>query len=72
MATRFQKILWSLLCGTALGMGACGEGTEPLYGAPEYGPPMDTATDEEADVEDGGVDPEEEEPTMTDYGPPTP
>ncbi|MBW2262958.1 MAG: hypothetical protein JRG91_13355, partial [Deltaproteobacteria bacterium] len=72
MATRLQKIFWSLLAGAALGAGACGEGT------PEYGAPVDTTTDEGSDpagevmddpAADPAVDPTEEEPMSTDYGP---
>jgi hypothetical protein len=68
MATRLQKIFWSLLAGAALGVGACGGGE------PEYGAPVDTTTDEGSDpaaevVEEPAVDPTEEEPMSTDYGP---
>lgn len=72
MATRLQKIFWSLLAGAALGVGACGGGE------PEYGAPIDTATDEGSDPaaevaddpsEEPAVDPTEEEPMSTDYGP---
>jgi hypothetical protein len=69
MATRLQKIFWSLLAGAALGVSGCGDGGEP-----EYGAPVDTSTDEGTDtaaevVEEPAVDPTEEEPMSTDYGP---
>ena len=73
MATRLQKIFWSLLAGAALGVSGCGGGGEP-----EYGAPVDTSTDEGSDTaaevaddpsEEPAVDPTEEEPMSTDYGP---
>ena len=43
MATRLEKIFWSVLCGAALGLGGC-EDNEPREdaGMDVYGPPPDT------------------------------
>ena len=72
MASRLEKIFWSLMCGAALALGAC-DNNEDLAGA--YGPPVDTATDDE-DAEDDVLDTAEdladtanEEPTISYYGP---
>lgn len=50
MAMRLQKIIWSLLCGSALGLGVvgCHESGEPTA----YGPPPDVETDGDGDVSD--------------------
>lgn len=68
MATRFEKILWALLCGTALGMGTtgCYESDDQTA----YGPPPDVQEDGDDDVDAADVmDTTEEEPIMTAYGP---
>jgi hypothetical protein len=69
MATRLQKILWSVLAGAALGLAGCGDDDGTAYG-----PPPDTSADEGSDpaaevADDPAVDPTEEEPMSTDYGP---
>ena len=65
MATRFERLLWSVLCGAALGIAGCGDDDGTAYG-----PPPDTSADSAEDVgDDAAADPNEEEPYMTDYGP---
>lgn len=73
MAGRLEKILWSVLCGAALGMAGCDNDREIVA----YGPPVDLATDSEEDaedvldeVDDPPADPSEEEPLISYYGPP--
>jgi hypothetical protein len=65
MANRLRKLVWSVLCGTALGMGAaaCGSDEEVMYG-----PPPDTSVDGDDDAADVAAD-EEEEEFMAEYGP---
>ena len=72
MANRLQKILWSVLCGTALGLGPAG-----CYDSDDqtaYGPPPDS----EADSGPSDVTDADDEPEMSplygapEYGPPYP
>jgi hypothetical protein len=61
MATRLQKMFWSILCGTALGLGATG-----CYDSDDqdmYGPPPDTSSDSDDVVTD------EESEVIAAYGP---
>lgn len=53
MASRFEKLVWSILCGTALGLGTtgCYESTDQDM----YGPPPDVATDGEEDADEADV-----------------
>jgi len=67
MAKRWQKAVWALMCGGALGLWACDDTGNP---------PHDAAIDEHVDAVDDAVDaavdvePElEEDPGMTYYGP---
>jgi hypothetical protein len=63
MATRIQKIVWSVLCGTALGLGGCYESD----------PPEDASSDTASDTVDAAVDTEPEVAPaygMPEYGPP--
>jgi hypothetical protein len=48
MATRLQKILWSALCGTALGLSGCYDSDD----GDMYGPPPDVETDGDEDASD--------------------
>lgn len=71
MATRFQKILWTILCGGAVGIVGCGE-SDPGPDAEDdmiayYGPPPDYAVDTEADTTDTLGDVVEED--VPDEGP---
>ena len=67
MASRFQKVIWSILCGTALGLGPAGCYDSGHQTA--YGPPPDAEEDsDDGDVADA-TDVLEEEPIMTAYGP---
>jgi len=74
MATRLEKILWSLLAGTAIGLAGCHESGDREA--------EDAAVDSESDAEDAAEDAledaaedpvgdmEEEEVIMDLYGPP--
>jgi hypothetical protein len=70
MANRLQNILWSIVCGTALGLG-----TAACY---ESDGPADARADSESDAEDTIDDIEDEESPSVDlygapeYGPPGP
>ena len=60
MATRIHRIVWSVLCGAALGLGA--------VGCHESEPPGDASADTSSDaVEDAVEDPGSELETL--YGP---
>ncbi|MBW2262276.1 MAG: hypothetical protein JRG91_09920 [Deltaproteobacteria bacterium] len=60
MATRIHRIVWSVLCGAALGLGSAG-----CY---ESDPPEDASADTDSDaMEDAVEDPGVEWETM--YGP---
>jgi hypothetical protein len=70
MATRLEKLLWTLLAGTAIGLAGCHE-------SGDRGPDdaaVDTGSDAEDPEEDAAEDPvgdmEEEEVIMDLYGPP--
>lgn len=84
-ATRIQKIFWSLLCGSAVGIMGCGESSpspsdtgSDLMTA--YGPadvfidegdvPEDTEADSSSDAYDAAD--EDEETIVNLYGPPSP
>jgi hypothetical protein len=67
MANRLQKLLWSVLCGTALGLGAAGCYDSDSQDQDMYGPPPDTATDADDDAED--VVEDEESEVIGAYGP---
>ncbi|MBW2262277.1 MAG: hypothetical protein JRG91_09925 [Deltaproteobacteria bacterium] len=64
MATRIHRLLWSVLCGTALGLGSAG-----CY---ESDPPEDASADTDSDAVEDAVeavgDPETEWDTL--YGAP--
>ncbi|MBW2262274.1 MAG: hypothetical protein JRG91_09910 [Deltaproteobacteria bacterium] len=60
MATRIEKLLWSVLCGTAIGLAGCYESD----------PPKDASEDAVSDAEDPLGDIEEEEPIVDLYGAP--
>lgn len=65
MATRFDKFLWSILCGTALGLGGCYDSD----------PPEDATSDSVSDTADTVEDTEPEiMPAygVPEYGPPWP
>ena len=64
MATRLQKMLWTILCGSALGIAGCWESDDQTV----YGPPPDASADADDDAADA-EDLVEEEPIMTAYGP---
>ncbi len=68
MATKIERFLWSILCGSALGIGATG-----CYDSDQtvYGPPPDVSSVEDDDAVDAAdvLDVSEEEPIMTAYGP---
>ena len=61
MARRWQKVVWAVMCGSALGLTACGDSGDP---------PGDAAAEQETDTTEVDVGPElEEDPGMTYYGP---
>jgi hypothetical protein len=70
MPTRLEKLLWSVLAGTAIGLAGCHESGDRG--------PDDAAVDSESDAEDAAEDAaedpvgdmEEEEVIMDLYGPP--
>jgi hypothetical protein len=65
MATRIHRMLWSIVCGTALGLGAAG-----CY---DSDPPQDAQADTDASLPDAAEDTEPEFATaygMPEYGPP--
>ena len=64
MARRWQKAVWALMCGSALGLSACGDSGDPPGDAIAE---QETPTDA-ADEVDAGPD-LEEDPGMTYYGP---
>lgn len=61
MATKIHRYIWSIVCGTALGLGGC-------YGS-DPSPPEDAQADSPSDAYDA-ADEEEEGPTPTEYGAP--
>jgi hypothetical protein len=63
MANGFSKLIWTVLCGTALGLGGCYDSGDQTA----YGPPPDVEEDSDVDAADV-VDTVEEE-MMTVYGP---
>jgi len=63
---RIQKILWSILCGAALGVAGCGDDSQP-----EYGAPVDVSADDDVDGDEvqDAVDVTGEDPGAQYYGP---
>ena len=61
MATRLEKLLWTVLAGTAIGLAGCHESGDRG--------PEDAAADSVSDAEDPIEDMFEEEMPMTEYGP---
>ena len=62
---KWEKMIWAILCGAALGVSGCGED-----GQPEYGAPIDTSTDNPADVsDDAAEDVVDDEMPAGAYGP---
>jgi len=74
MPTRLEKLLWSVLAGTAIGLAGCHESGDrgPEDAAVDSGPDAEDAAEDA--VEDAAEDPvgdmEEEEVIMDLYGPP--
>ena len=70
MATRLEKLFWSILSGTALGIMGCEKNDPGEDGmADAYGPPVDASVEETADAADVPDDIDTEVPA-TEYGPP--
>ena len=66
MARRWQKAVWAVLAGAALGVAGCTD-SEPMYGAP-----VDVSSDEDVDGDEAqdSVDVLPEFPDAVYYGPP--
>lgn len=61
MASRWQKFVWVVMCGGALGLTACGDSGDP---------PGDAAAENGTDTTEVDAEPDlEEDPGMTYYGP---
>lgn len=66
MTSRIEKIIWSVVCGTALGLGTAG-----CYDSDDevaYGPPPDVSVDGDDDAADDAVEDAVEE-NIAMYGP---
>ncbi len=67
MASKLEKLIWSLLAGTALGLGTTGC-YDSGDGGDMYGPPPDVSTDSDADAVDTDA-PDPESDALVAYGP---